>query len=231
MRSFEISKLSWFSYVETNIYAMIIQCDFDGTIISNNMSTLLRENFAPSIWHKLESDYLKGRLSVEKSNKIQFALIKEPKERLQTFARQHVSLRPGFLKFITHCKSNGIPFIIVSSGLDFYIQAVLEEIGLPDLEFYSAKTFFGDKGIEVSYYDPEGNPVDSGFKSLYLSRLKTRGGEVVYLGDGLSDLDAACEANHVFATGQLPILLSSKSNTYHNFSDFNDVLRKIRLLS
>ncbi len=210
---------------------MIIQCDFDGTIINNNMSTLLRENFAPSSWQKVESDYLRGRLSVEKSNKIQFALIKEPKDRLQTFVRQHISLRPGFIGFVTYCNRKGIPFIIVSSGLDFYIQAVLEEIGLQDLELHCAKTSFSCKGIEVSYYDPEGNPVDRGFKNLYLSWLKTRGGEVVYLGDGLSDLDAACKANHVFATGQLPILLSSKSSTYYNFSDFSDVLHRVRLLS
>jgi 2-hydroxy-3-keto-5-methylthiopentenyl-1-phosphate phosphatase len=209
---------------------MIIQCDFDGTIINNNMSTLLRKNFAPDTWHKVESDYLGGKLSVEESNKIQFALIREPKETLQKFASQHVSLRPGFLEFVTYCKMKGIPFIIVSSGLDFYIEVVLEKLGLQELEFYCAKTSFSSKGIEVSYYDPKGNSVDKGFKSLYLSWLKTRGREVAYLGDGLSDLDAACKANYVFATGQLSTLLSSKSNTYYYFSDFNDVLHRVRLL-
>jgi len=62
---------------------MIIQCDFDGTIINNNLSTVLRENFAPRNWQDIESDYMEGKISVEQSNKLQFALIKEPKEELQ----------------------------------------------------------------------------------------------------------------------------------------------------
>ena len=60
---------------------MIIQCDFDGTIISNNLSVLLRERYACGDWQKIDSDYLHGHLTVEQSNKLQFALIKEDKAR------------------------------------------------------------------------------------------------------------------------------------------------------
>ncbi|GAH48434.1 unnamed protein product, partial [marine sediment metagenome] len=56
---------------------MIIQCDFDGTIIRNNLSVLLREHFARGNWRRIEDDYLHGKLTVEQSNKLQFALIKE----------------------------------------------------------------------------------------------------------------------------------------------------------
>ncbi len=99
---------------------MIIQCDFDGTIISNNLSILLREKYACGDWQKIDSDYLRGHLTVEQSNKLQFALIKEPKERLQEFVRQHIELRPGFVEFVRYCQESAIPFTIVSSGLNFY---------------------------------------------------------------------------------------------------------------
>jgi len=42
---------------------MIIQCDFDGTIISNNLSVLLREKYACVDWQKIDSDYLQGYLT------------------------------------------------------------------------------------------------------------------------------------------------------------------------
>jgi len=51
---------------------MIIQCDFDGTIIENNLSVLIREYFAPEAWRAIETDYLEGRITVEESNRRQF---------------------------------------------------------------------------------------------------------------------------------------------------------------
>ncbi len=209
---------------------MIIQCDFDGTIIGNNLSVLLREKYACGDWQKIDSDYLHGHLTVEKSNKLQFALIKEPKERLQEFVRQHIELRPGFVEFVRYCRKNAIPFVIVSSGLDFYIEPVLAQIGMRDLELHCGQTSFSRDGIIVSYYDPEGNIINQGFKKKYLTWLNKRGNNVVYIGDGLSDFEAARQAEYVFATGHLLDLLDIHSIEHSAFSDFYDLQRQIRLL-
>jgi len=209
---------------------MIIQCDFDGTIIKNNLSILLRQNFARGGWQEIELDYLHGLLAVEQSNKLQFALIKEPKARLQEFVRQHIELRPGFVEFVEYCHESAIPFVIVSSGLDFYIEPVLAQVGMPDLELHCGRTSFGKNGIAVSYTDPEGNIVNEGFKNSYLTWLKKRGKNIIYIGDGLSDLEAARHANYVFATGHLLRLLRAESVLCNGFSDFYDLLRQVRFL-
>ena len=210
---------------------MIIQCDFDGTITRNNLSVLLREKYARGDWQKIDSDYLHGQLTVEQSNKLQFTLIKEPRERLQEFVRQHIELRPGFVEFVRYCQEISIPFVIVSSGLDFYIEPVLAQIGVPDLELHCGQTSFGRDGIAVSYTDPEGNIINEGFKSKYLTWLRKRGKNVIYLGDGLSDFEAARQADHVFATGHLLDLLSREPVICNEFSDFYDLRRQVRLLS
>jgi len=209
---------------------MIIQCDFDGTIIRNNLSVLLRETFAQGDWQKIESGYLQGHLTVEQSNKLQFALIKEPEERLQEFVRQHIELRPGFVEFVRYCRKSAIPFVIVSSGLDFYIKPVLAQIGMPDLELHCGQTSFGKDGIIVSYYDPEGNIINQSFKRKHLSSLQKRDNNVVYIGDGLSDLEAARQADHVFARDHLGRLLNTKAVACSAFSDFYDLLSQVRLL-
>ncbi len=209
---------------------MIIQCDFDGTIIKNNLSVLIREKYACSDWQKINSDYLHGHITVEQSNKLQFALIKEPEERLQAFVRQHIELRPGFVEFIRFCRESAISFAIVSSGLDFYIKPVLAEIGMPDLELHCGRTSFSRHGIDVTYYDPVGNIVSEGFKKKYLTWLRKRGKNTIYIGDGLSDLEAARQADHVFATGHLLDLLDTHSIERSAFSDFYDLQRQIRLL-
>ena len=209
---------------------MIIQCDFDGTIIRNNLSILLRERYACGDWQKIDSDYLHGHLTVEQSNKLQFVLMDTSMPSQLKEVRQHIELRPGFVEFVRYCQESTIPFAIVSSGLDFYIEPVLAEIGMPDLELHCGRTSFSCDGIDVSYYDPEGNVIDRGFKKKYLTWLKKRGKNIIYLGDGLSDLEAACQADHVFATGHLLDLLSSEPVVCRRFSDFHDLQRQVHLL-
>ena len=209
---------------------MIIQCDFDGTITRNNLSVLLRENFAHGDWPKIENDYLHGYLTVEQSNKLQYAHIKEPKERLQEFVRHHIEVRPGFPEFVRCCRDTGTPLVIVSSGLDFYIKTVLDEIGRPDLELHCGQTSFSKDGIIISYYDPEGNIINQGFKKKYLTWLKKRDKNIIYIGDGLSDLEAARHADYVFATGPLVRLLSAESVVSSVFSDLYALLHQVPLL-
>ncbi len=209
---------------------MIIQCDFDGTVTRNNLSVLLREKYACGDWQKIEADYLHGHLTVEQSNKLQFAFIKEPREELQEFVRRHIGVRPGFVEFVRYCRESAIPLVIVSSGLDFYIEPVLAEIGMPGLELHCGHTSFGKDGIIVTYTDPEGNTINRGFKNKYLARLKKRDKNIIYIGDGLSDLEAACQVDHVFATGHLVKLLGGQSIPCRSFSDFHDILRQLRLL-
>ena len=162
---------------------------------------------------------------------LQFALIKEPKEKLQEYVCQHIEVRQGFVEFINYCRESDIHFAIVSSGLDFYIEPVLAEIGMSDLELHCGKTTFKDDGIVVSYFDPQGNVIDDGFKEKYVTWFKKGNGNVVYLGDGLSDRVAARQATHVFATGNLQTILNSESIDYFPFTDFFDVLREVRRLN
>lgn len=209
---------------------MIIQCDFDGTIIRNNLSVLIREHFAPDAWRTIETDYLEGRITVEESNRRQFALIKEPKERLQEFVRCHIDVRQGFPEFTADCEAKGYTLVIVSSGLDFYIEVVLGELGISDIELYCGKTEFNEKGIMVSYADQNGNTIEHGFKVSCLNWLKQRGKTIIYIGDGLSDLEAVRDADYVFATGHLATLLKEEHVSWSYFHNFIDIRNKLTQL-
>ncbi len=204
-----------------------IQCDFDGTIIMNNLSILLREQFASSEWKAIEAEYLAGRLTVEESNWRQFILIKESRRVLESFVLQNIKVRPGFLDFVKYCHIDGLRLVVVSVGLDFYIETVLNNIGLPEVEIYCARTVFGQDGITVLYVDPEGYPVKDGFKRRCLTWLRKQGYPVVYIGDGLSDLDVAKAADQVFATGHLHSLLDEASVPHYSFSSFTEVIRRM----
>lgn len=209
---------------------MIIQCDFDGTVTLNNMSVELRDRFASRGWQEVEAEYLQGGLTVEQSNRQQYVLLRESREVLQRFARQKAIVRPGFLSFVNRCLTAGIRFVIVSSGLDFYIKAVLGNIGAPELEVYCAQTSFTGDGIVVTYLDPEGKTVERGFKEGYLAWLRKQDNPLIYIGDSLSDFDAALAADYVFAVncGRLHRLLSVNSVSHYTFTDFNDIWPQVR---
>jgi len=206
---------------------MIIQCDFDGTITRNNTSVLLRERFATFGWQEIEEDYMKGKFTVEQSNIMQYARIREPREELQEFVIQNVQVRSGFGEFVDFCRERDIRFVVVSSGLDFYIETVLAQIGVSIPELYCAHTDFTDDGIVVSYTDPGGNTIDRGFKVGYLRWLKENGSKISYMGDGLSDFEAARQADYVFATNYLFNSLKAEPVACYRFSDFNDIRRQL----
>jgi 2-hydroxy-3-keto-5-methylthiopentenyl-1-phosphate phosphatase len=166
-------------------------------------------------------------LTVEQSNKLQYALIQEPEEVLRDFILQHIDLRPGFLEFVGYCRDNTIPLVIVSSGVDFYIDTVFAEIGMSNVELYCGHATFHKTGIDVIYRDPEGGIINAGFKEKYLVYLKKRSNKVIYIGDGLSDIGAAQNAYYVFARDNLLKLLDTDRVSGSAFSDFYDVVRQI----
>lgn len=209
----------------------IIQCDFDGTIIMDNMSILLREQFASSEWQAIEADYLAGRLTVEESNRRQYLMIKEPREVLQSFVLKNIRVRAGFLDFVQHCHASGMRLVIVSSGLDFYVETLLNSIGLPGVEVYCGRTVFGQDGITVQYIDPEGYEVTNSFKRRCLTWLRNQGGPITYIGDGLSDLDPAIAADYVFATDHLRRLLEAASIPHYPFTTFTEILSRMSRFS
>ena len=210
---------------------MLIQCDFDGTIIRSNLGVLFRERFAHGDWKSIEIAYAQRRITVEECNRWQYRLIREPIKNLQEFASRHSEVRPGFNEFVDYCQHSDISLVIVSNGVDFYIQTVLARIAMSHLELYCGQGVFSDDGIIVSYRDPEGHPVDSSFKGRYLKWLRERDSTIVYLGDGYSDIEPASQADHVLATGALLDMLEAEAVTATPFDDFYDVLREIRRLS
>ena len=101
---------------------------------------------------------------------------------------------------------------------------------MSDIEIYCGKTEFSEKGIMVSYHNHNGNIIEHGFKISYLNCLKWRDKSIIYIGDGLSDLEAVRNANYVFATGHLATLLKEEHVSWSYFTDFNDIRNKLTLL-
>jgi len=204
---------------------LFVQSDFDDTVTVGNVSTLVRDAFAPSheMWWAMEEEYQAGMYSVEESNIRQFALIQATRREIELHVRRKVKVREGFTGFVDYCRSKGIGFVIVSSGLDLYINPTLEAIGMAGQKFYSGRATVVKSGIIVSYKDPDGNPLTQGIKESYVRYHKQAGNTVIYLGDGISDVKPAMEADFVIARSTLRDRLVSSGLQHFPFETFHHV--------
>jgi 2-hydroxy-3-keto-5-methylthiopentenyl-1-phosphate phosphatase len=205
--------------------AMIIQCDFDGTITEEDMGFLLLDTFAQGDWRKWLQQYRENEISVGEFNSKAFATVKGGREELLEAVMGRVKLRDGFHELVSYCQGEDFRLVIVSNGLDFYIASILNDAGLGDIEAHAARTWFHPGGLEVQYIGPDGTPLDSDFKAAYTRLFLKEGYQVVYVGNGPSDITPASLAQHIFARDGLLDYCQERSLPCQPFDDLNDVVR------
>ena len=206
---------------------LVVQCDFDDTITVGNVSAAIRQAFAPDAWRGMEEEHLAGRYSVEESNIRQFALVGAAREEIEEFVLSNVLVREGFQEFAGYCAANGVRLVVVSSGLDLYIGPTMRRIGLDHLEVHSATAEVTESGIRVEYFDPSGANATRGFKDSYLRHFRSQGDTVIYIGDGLSDIAPAGEADYVIARSTLARHCKASGIDYYCFEVFDDVAKRV----
>jgi 2-hydroxy-3-keto-5-methylthiopentenyl-1-phosphate phosphatase len=206
---------------------IMVQCDFDGTVTLEDASFIMLDAFAGGEWRKINAQYEAGRITVGRFNSEAFSLVKATRQELLNSIEGKVHIRPGFEDFAAYCRASGLRLVIVSNGLDFYIEEILKGIGLPDVEFHASRAEFRDIGVSVTYVGPDGNALDDSFKEAYVARFHDLGYRVVYVGNGSSDFKPARESDYIFATGTLLKVCRKASLGCSPFDDFRDVVREL----
>jgi 2-hydroxy-3-keto-5-methylthiopentenyl-1-phosphate phosphatase len=208
---------------------MIIQSDFDGTITEEDVSFTLLDTFAQGDWREWFEQYRQHKITVGEFNTRAFAMVKANRAELLKAARDKVRLRAGLHELVGYCHRRGFRLVIVSNGLDFYITEILKDAGLGDIEVHAAKTSFyhrgGRRGLKVQYIGPDNTPLLSGFKEAYTTAFLRQGYQLVYVGNGPSDIAPAVQAHHVFARDGLLDGCREINLKCTPFNDFNDIVR------
>jgi len=164
-------------------------------------------------------------MSVGDFNTKVFAMVTASRSTLVDFVRNHARIRPGFNALLDHCKKNGIEFVVVSNGLDFYIDFILTGLGIENIEIIAAKTEFSPKGMKVKYLSPDGSILMDRFKEVYTKLYTDRGHRVIYIGNGLSDFPSARLSARIFARDELIDCCKEAGVSFTPFEDLNDVVK------
>jgi len=208
----------------------LVQCDFDGTVTEEDASFFILDAFAQGDWRRLLREYKEHRISVGEFNTKAFAMVKDDKPTLLEALKGKVKVRTGLHELVNYCLKKGFRFVIVSNGLDFYIKAVLKDLGLDSIEVHAAQASFHPEGMKVQYVGPDGERLEDGFKEAYIKSFLKLGYRVIYMGNGDSDVAPAKYAHHVFATGELLAYCRENNLKYKPFENFIDAVRDIALL-
>jgi 2-hydroxy-3-keto-5-methylthiopentenyl-1-phosphate phosphatase len=208
----------------------VVQCDFDGTVTTEDMGFFLLDTFASQEWRDWLELYRRDQITVGEFNSRAFATVRASQDEMIEATLGQVKLRKGFTELVGYCRQKDFRLAIVSNGLDFYIASILENAGLGDVEAHAARTWFRPGGLEVKYIGPDGVPLDSDFKAAYTRLFLKEGYRVVYVGNGPSDIIPASLCQHIFARDGLLEYCQEKRLPCQPFEDFHDVIRELAAL-
>jgi len=210
-----------------------LQCDFDGTVTEEDVSFLLLDTYVGSRWREYLKEYMEGRIPVGTFNKKVFGMMKADRQTMTDLVlnSDRVKIRPGFRELIDYCSRKSFKPVIVSNGLIFYIEAILNRLGVNGIEVHAAENRFSPGGMNVRYVGPDGTEMEVGYKEAYTELLQKRGYNVIYVGNGTSDIYPSRQARHVFATADLLERCREENLECTPFTDFYDVIRGLENLS
>ncbi|MEC9271962.1 MAG: hypothetical protein VYB63_03455, partial [Chloroflexota bacterium] len=100
--------------------------DFDDTAAGQNVAELLLNRFGNPDWTVVRQRFRDGHIDLTDDQEIPFRNSQADRATLQSYVKEHANLRPYFREMWGFCQANDIPMAVVSQGLDFYIQALLE---------------------------------------------------------------------------------------------------------
>lgn len=213
---------------------MKVFCDFDGTTAKNDVGSLLFRTFGDDRCHAIVQKWIDGHISSKQCLLDECRLTRVTQDELEDFADAQ-ELDPHFKKFFQFCQNNDIEVEIVSDGLDFYIERILQNHGLDSQIQVRANhiRFENDNRIvpEFPYYE-QGCGQCANCKGVHVREAKKNHDTLVYVGDGLSDRCGAEAADVVFAkTGRDLLPYCQKHDIpVKPFSNFADVLSEMRQL-
>lgn len=209
--------------------APAVLIDFDDTAAAQNVAEMLLNRFGDPNWQEVRRRFRAGELTLKEYQEVTFRDIQASRADMQGYVKQNANLRPYFRELWSYCQQREVPMAIVSQGLDFYIEALLEQEGFSQVPVYAVETSFTPEGIGYHYrFTNPGTEHLGNSKGLVVDRYKKNGHHVVFVGDGRSDFEAAVAADLVFAHSVLAEECRRQGIPYRPFSDFGDVLSALQ---
>jgi 2-hydroxy-3-keto-5-methylthiopentenyl-1-phosphate phosphatase len=208
------------------MHKYVVLSDFDDTI-AEDLSFIIYTNFA-SVGLFYADLWSQGLISTPEEIVKTFETIDVSPDELAEKIRQ-AQFDPDFPEFVRLCTERDYEVAIVSDGLEWAIQTLLNHHGVHNLDVYANQIRFVDNGYEFSFpWRDERFPHAGVCKPKVIAKFHAEGKRVIYIGDGKSDHDAIHEADIVYAKDQLLEYCREEDVPAIPFQDFNNLVDAIK---
>ncbi|MED3087412.1 2-hydroxy-3-keto-5-methylthiopentenyl-1-phosphate phosphatase [Bacillus toyonensis] len=208
-------------------------CDFDGTITNNDNIMSIMEKFAPPEAEEIKQRILSQELSIQEGVSQLFQLLPTNlHDDIIQFLKETAEIRSGFREFIQFVNENIISFYVVSGGMDFFVYPLLQGI-IPKEQIYCNETDFSNEYITVKWPNPCDHYCQNHCglcKSSLIRKLSDTNNFHIVIGDSITDLQAAKQADKVFARDFLITKCKENHIVYTPFETFHDVQAELKHL-
>jgi HAD superfamily phosphoserine phosphatase-like hydrolase len=184
---------------------------------------LVRRYAGEDAWNAIEAQLLGGEISLRDALQAEASLVRAGFDEACAVLEKAVRFDPTFADFVEDCEARGVALAIVSSGVEPVIRRALERHGLARVPVIANALDPDPNGWHIRFRDALANGTD---KAAIVRAARDDGAFVTYVGDGLSDFDAALAADYVYAKRgrRLERFVSSRGVPFTAFSHFSELV-------
>jgi len=207
-----------------------VVADFDGTLVERDLAELALEKFGKRGWKKYDGLLAAGKISVEQCVAKQYAMIDvRTREQILGYINDFCQFRKGCSELLSECRRLGLGFTVVSAGLDFCIRHAFRVSGLKTPRLVCPRSsLVAGKGFRLSFPSLRYS-ASRDFKEDMVIYYRERGNQVIFIGDGAGDLNAAVQADVLFTIrgSRLDIMCAQRRIHHQSISTLVPVERFI----
>jgi 2-hydroxy-3-keto-5-methylthiopentenyl-1-phosphate phosphatase len=202
--------------------------DFDGTLTCRNVLDWLYERFCGPNHRHFVDRWECGEISIREELEGCFATNVASRAEMESFLNR-VQLRPGLPDLLNLCHDRAYAFAILSEGLVWYINYLLHSHNIFDVTVFANQIHFQENGYHFSFpwFDPQ-YPLRGTPKASIIRKHQAEGSKVIFIGDGLSDTEAAEAADFVFARDHLLKYTATHGIAATEFSSLFDITKHLK---
>jgi 2,3-diketo-5-methylthio-1-phosphopentane phosphatase len=208
--------------------------DFDGTITRQDVGDTMFETFGGKKCLKFIQDYREGKLSaLDCFRKECLSCGEVNKKELDGFIDSQ-EIDRSFKIFLNFCNDQELSYHIVSDGMDYYIQRILERNCLSDVPYFTNHLDLEPlDGTTRVLFKPSFPFTDevcdrcAFCKRNHILTLCNDDDIIVYIGEGYSDHCPVRYADIVFAKDDLQKYCHQENISYFEYRTFADIIERM----
>ena len=210
--------------------AATLLLDFDGTITVQDVSTEILRRFAKGDWKVWDRRAITFQVPVYQALREQFRMVDADKEEVLKFIDEKIEVREGFEEFIGFLAKRGVPWAVLSEGLDFYMERVVGRFHLRPGAIFAYRSWFEGRHIELQpQWIWEGCERCGTCKRRIVKAFKHLG-IVIYVGDSVTDFCVADVVDYLFARGKLEAFAKKMNISFIHYDNFYDVMKGVEMI-